>query len=296
MKRVLINTPLVLFLAGCATMGPYSAQDTRFGSRVDLGLIEHDPIREASGLVASRTHTNVLWTHNDSGVPAIYAVNTRGEHLGTYILHGCTGIDWEDITIGTGPDQDYLYVGVIGDNRRHRQSRSICRVREPLVNEHQEPVTQDLHEIDVTSFRYNDGSHDAETLMMDPWSGSFYIISKRVKPAGIYRVTSSFNDKKIITLTRTGELPYKYIVAGDISPDGKEILIKTYTTIYYWRRRPRETLEETLQRPPETVPYTWETGGEAVAWSATADGYFTVSEENLGIPARLYFYPRLSGH
>jgi len=280
---------------GCASLNQYSSSTIRFGPRNNLGLIEYDPIREASGIVASRNNANILWIHNDSGTPAVYAVNTRGKHLGIYILHGCTDGDWEDITIGAGAgaDRDYIYIGAIGDNQSQRKSRSICRMQEPRVSEYQTPVTQHIYDVDVLNFRYPDGSHDAETLMADPVSGDLYIVTKRVNPAGIYRVPPVFPAEEPITVERIADLPFKYVVGGDVSPAGLEILIKTYTAIYYWRRPPGEALAQILRRPPETVPYIWEPGGEAVGWGAAAQGYYTVSEESLGIPARLYFYPRL---
>lgn len=299
MKKITLISLLILLpllFSGCASMNKYSSSDTRFGSRNNLGLIEHDPIREASGMVASRNNAGVLWVHNDSGVPALYAVNTHGEHLGEYILDGCANSDWEDMTIasGAGLDRDYIYIGAIGDNRRRRETRSICRIIEPQVYADQQPVTRQINNVEVMNFRYPDGSHDAETLMADPLSGELYIISKRVRPAGIYRLPLAFSEKQLITADRLAELPYKYIVSGDISRTGMEILVKTYTAIFYWHRLPGESLQETFRRRPETVPYVWESGGEAVAWDAMGRGYYTVSEEYLGVAARLYFYPRLT--
>jgi hypothetical protein len=300
MKKVELFVALIvplLLLSGCASMNQYSSSETRFGSRVNRGFIEHDPIREASGIVASRNNPNVLWIHSDSGTPAVYAINTRGQHLGEYLLHGCMDTDWEDIAIGPGatPDQDYLYIGAIGDNRQRRPSRSICRIAEPQVSDQQEAVSDHIFDVDVVRYRYADGSHDAETLLLDPITGNAYVITKRVKPAGVYQIPLSFTEEAPITVERIAELPYRYLVAGDISADGMEILIKTYTRIYYWRRLAGESLEQTLKRRPRTVPYVVEPQGEAVGWSADGQGYYTVSEEPLGIPARLYFYPRLSG-
>jgi hypothetical protein len=285
-----------LLVMGCASLSRYSSSPTRFGPRQNHGLVEYDQIQEASGIVASRNHANVLWLHNDSGIPELYAINTRGEQLGRYILHGCTDVDWEDIAIGpaTGSEIDYIYVGAIGDNRRQRQSRSICKIPEPSVAEHQQPTIQNIHDVEVINFRYADGSHDAETLMADPLSGDMYIVTKRVKPAGVYRIPATMATDEMMTLTRIAELPYRYLTGGDISAAGTEILIKSYTTIYYWSRLPGESLEAVFGRRPQTAPYIWEPGGEAVAWSATAQGYYTVSEEKLGIAARLYYYPRLT--
>lgn len=286
-----------LVVSGCASMGPYSSGDTRFGARENLGLIAHDPIREASGIAASRNNQGVLWTHNDSGSPpAIYALNLRGEHLGTYLLHGCTDGDWEDISIGPGPapGRDYIYVGAIGDNQARRESRSICRFPEPPVTPGESPVNLDIHDVEVLRFSYPDGSHDAETLMLDPVSGDLLVVTKRVNPVGVYRLVPVFGAADVQMAEPVAGLRMKYVTGGDISPSGSEILIRTYTAIYYWRRGDGETLAETFARPPETVPYTWETGGEAVAWAPGARGYYTVSEENIGIEARLYFYPRLA--
>ena len=288
---------LPVLISGCASMSQFSSSDIQFGPRQNSGLIEHDPIREASGIVASRDNAKVLWTHNDSGIPALYAVNTRGEHLGVYILEGCDYSDWEDITLaesaGLGPD--YIYIGAIGDNKRQHKTRSICRIMEPRVDADQEAVTQHINNVEVMNFRYPDGSHDAETLMADPLSGALYIITKRVTPAVVYRLPLAFPVQGLITAEPVAELPWKYITGGDISRSGEEVLVKTYTAIYYWQRLPGASLQETFLQRPETVPYIWEPGGEAVAWDADGKGYYTVSEENLGLPARLYFYPRLPG-
>jgi len=299
MKKVCLTITLVflaLLLSGCASLNQYSSDETRFGSRMNRGFIEHDPIREASGIVASRNNANVLWIHNDSGTPSIYAINTRGEHLGEYLLHGCMDTDWEDIAIGPGAaaGQHYLYIGAIGDNRSIKPSRSICRITEPQVSEQQPAVSEHIFDIDVVHYHYAEGSQDAETLLADPLTGNLYVITKRVYPAGVYKVPWSMMEDVPQILERIAELPYRYIVGGDMSPDGMEILLKTYTRIYYWRRQPGESVEQTLQRPPETVPYIVEPQGEAVAWDADGQGYYTVSEEPLGIPARLYYYPRLT--
>ncbi len=299
MSRIITSwlTLLLPVFSGCASMNQFSSSDIQFGSRQNLGLIEYDPIREASGIVASRDNANVLWTHNDSGIQALYAVNTRGEHLGVYILDGCDYSDWEDITLAEGAvqERDYIYVGAIGDNKRQRKTRTICRIIEPWVHEDQEPVTQHINNVEIMNFQYPDGSHDAETLMADPLTSTLYIITKRVTPAVVYSLPLVFSEQRLITADRVAELPYKYIVGGDISRSGEEILVKTYTAIYYWHRLSGASLYETFSQRPETVPYIWESGGEAVAWDAEGLGYYTVSEEYLGLPARLYFYRRLPG-
>ena len=70
---------VLAFVVFCTMLGlNLYGDDTFFGDRVDLGLIEHDTVNEASGIAASRKNSGVLWTHNDSGGSAcVYALNTQ---------------------------------------------------------------------------------------------------------------------------------------------------------------------------------------------------------------------------
>ena len=110
MLRMLIIISL-LILAACAGRTPIEADSTPeptvdlFGPREEKGLIAADEISEASGLVASRQNTNVLWTHNDSGDSSrLYALDTEGRDLGVYTLAEIDPRDWEDIALGPGPE------------------------------------------------------------------------------------------------------------------------------------------------------------------------------------------------
>src|SRR5690554_2695558 len=69
------------------------------GPSAQIGRIDHPPIRESSGLVASRRQPGVFWTHNDSGnPPAIYAIDRTGKLLGEWRI-GAINHDWEDIAL-----------------------------------------------------------------------------------------------------------------------------------------------------------------------------------------------------
>ena len=74
------------------TLGVYS-QQPQFGGQVDLGIIEYDEIREASGIAASRKNSNVFWTHNDSGDEnRLFAFDEQGRHLGEIVYSLVDGI------------------------------------------------------------------------------------------------------------------------------------------------------------------------------------------------------------
>lgn len=272
------------------------AQEPLFGQPEVRGLITFDEINEASGIAASKINIGVLWTHNDSGDSArIFAMNIHGEHLGVYRIEGVTNRDWEDIEVGPGPDENknYIYIAETGDNFAQYETKFIYRVPEPDVDSNQAPVYATLKNCDVITFKYPDGPRDAETILVDPLTKDIYIVSKREKNVRVYlaRYPQSLKDTIIIKYMLT--LPFTMIVGGDISYNGEEILLKTYDKVYYWKRKPEESVAQTLKDKYYNLPYIHEPQGEAIGWSYNANGYYTVSEEETEIPAYLYFYPRL---
>ena len=84
-----------------------------------IGRLDHPPIREASGLVASRRYPGVFWVHNDSGDTArVFAMSTSGRHLAEVQLLGVEANDWEDMAIVAAPDggPDRLVIADMGDS------------------------------------------------------------------------------------------------------------------------------------------------------------------------------------
>lgn len=275
----------------------------QFGPREDRGLIEAHSINEASGLVASRRNREVLWTHNDSGDGShLYALDTRGRDLGVYTLAGIKPRDWEDIAIGPGPQpgQDYIYVADIGDNRARNDLKYIYRVLEPTVNTAKSRVEKTLQGTKRITFYYPQGNVDAETLLSDPLNGDLYVIAKRSTTVMVYRAPFPQSTSRVIMLEPVTTLTFNTVlglgqsgqgaVGGDIALSGLEILVKTYGEVLYWSRDSGE--EPLFAAAPLQVHYLLEPQGEAIAWAIDGNGYYTVSEERQGIPARLYFYPR----
>jgi hypothetical protein len=268
---------------------------------MDMGLIEYSPpIIEASGIAASRKNPGVLWTHNDSGDRSrIYALNTQGRHLGVYNIGGIIAArDWENIAVGPGPitDEQYIFIGDIGDNYAAYDLKYIHRVVEPDVSDMQTANEITLSDVETITFVFSDGKRDAETLMVDPLTKDIYVVSKRETYVHVYRIpypqstTETITADYVATLDLTGgeKPPQSLTVGGDISHSGREILIKTRSTIYYWLKTPEQNLWDVFNHSPITVPYIEEPHGEAVTWAYDAKGYYTVSEGR----AHLYFYPR----
>lgn len=157
--------PLLLLAPACRKPSPTGVQLDR-------------RVREPSGIVASRTHANILWTHGDSGrAPKLYAVDAQGALVAELAVAGVENVDWEDIALD---EHGNLWIGDIGNNSSNRKDLVVYRVAEPDPNAGLESVGVD-HRV---HFRYPDqddfsdsrGPFDAESLFW--WSGSLWLATK----------------------------------------------------------------------------------------------------------------------
>src|SRR5690606_1881830 len=115
-----------------------SVVDSLYTAPHALGTLDNDDIDEASGLVASKLHPSLLYTHNDSGgEPEVYMIDTLGKYQGKIVLEGSHNRDWEDIAIGPGRKAEisYIYIGDIGDNDAKRDKVHVYRFPEPKALE-----------------------------------------------------------------------------------------------------------------------------------------------------------------
>ena len=156
-----------------------------------------------------------------------------------------------------------------------------------------------VRQVDAIRVMYPDGPRDAETLLVDPLTKDLYILSKRERLVNIYRVAFPQRTDSLNALEKLGQIPREQIgileqlVGGDVSADGKEILLKSYVQVFYWQRKDEQTsLVDLLQTAPTMLPYLPEPQGEAIGFAADGSGYFTLSEQQSGIKPRLYFYAR----
>jgi hypothetical protein len=125
--------------------------------------------------------------------------------------------------------------------------------------------------------------------MIDPLDQKIYIVSKRENSVGLYSAPLSSKVGNIITLKKETTLFFKapkgakWITAGDISIDGRVVVIKSYIHIYYWDRRKGETLAQCLKRPYVGLPYKPEQQGEAVGLTHNGRSYYSISEGKYGV-------------
>ncbi|HEY4208999.1 MAG TPA: hypothetical protein VGM31_19375 [Puia sp.] len=274
-------------------------------------FLDDDRINETSGIAASHLNPGFLYVHNDSGDSSRFFAITPDGHLQTILdFNGDPALplgvtDCEDIAVGPGPDPNssYVYIGDIGDNNGGRKHITIYRIKEPILE--RRPVDSARSSgsgIDSTApfkhlsaeplfLQYPDGPRDAETLMLDPIEKLIYIVSKREDSVHVYSTPLNFKAHDKVILTKHTNLYFpgtnNWITAGDISADGAQILVKSYTKVYFWPRPAQEPVWKTLQRPPTTLPYIIEPQGEAIGFDFAGAGYYTVGE---GKRPELFYY------
>ncbi|HEY1358192.1 MAG TPA: hypothetical protein VGF21_07800 [Thermoleophilaceae bacterium] len=240
---------------------------TRLHARV-VGHVDSAAATELSGLVLSRTHHGVLWSHNDSGgLPELFAIGLDGRLRGTLHLIGATNVDWEDIAAAGGS----LYAGDIGDNLAQRPSITVYKVSERSLDGWAQPERFDL--------RYPDGAHDAEALLVDPTDGSLVVITKSLSgEASAYEARPGRETMRRVARIRLGNaLP---VTAADVSADGRTVVVRTYDRLFVWSRRRGETLAHVFHRSPCTAGADLLVEGQGESAALTKDGraLYTVPE------------------
>lgn len=238
--------------------------------------LENIWLNEASGLACGKAVSNVFWSHNDSGdPPRIFAFGAHGEDYATCYLEGIHHKDYEDICLGSLQGIPYIFVADIGDNLNKREKVKIYQFLEPKIDTtlRETSISIEASQIKTWTLNFPDGARDAESIMFDPIDASLYIISKREEMVGVYQVL----DQPENNLELVAQLPLTWVVAADISGDGKNISIKTGEEIWNWKRRNKEPLGEVLQSTPLKLPYEKEKQGEAFAWDNFGN-YYTIGE------------------
>jgi hypothetical protein len=197
-----------------------------------VGRIGHEPIEESSGLIASRQHGGVFWTHNDSGHPAVlFAIDREGKLIAELPVQA-RNVDWEDIAID---DENRLYIGDIGNNARRRTEVVVYRLPEPDPRAERPAGAPPLMVERNWRLRYPEEPFDAEALFVH--GGHGYIISK-VRPfraAGLYRFPLE-GEAGPITLERMAAVPVRFpVTAADISEDGRRLAVLTVGGLYVFQ-------------------------------------------------------------
>ena len=249
-----------------------AAQDSLPSVMERTGTFRWRGLTESSGVAVSRNHPGILWTHNDSGdKPVIYAVNLAGDLIAAYSVRGARAVDWEDIALSKckGGTEYCLYVADTGDNSQKRKNVSIYVVPEPDPTDRQPTDTLATEPALEVRFRYPDGPHDTEAILVDS-TGKITLITKG-RSGAILRfavrhdvsrdssVAKLVDTLRIVPLRTLGRL----VTGASLSPNGRRVVIRTYSELYFFAKKDDDRLV------PDGVPC-WlgaaEPQGEGVAF------------------------------
>lgn len=264
-----------------------------FSSNPDhLGTVN---LSETSGLAISINNPGMLWAHNDSGHSnSISLIEIATAQIkARYKITGTNNNDWEDMEIAINPENNepYIYVGDIGDNDENRPLYTIYKFKEPIYQEDHPALgvtIWDPEDFSAIKFNYPDGSHDAETLLVDPSTQDIFLVTKRDVVSTLY--VAPYPQEETTTLYKAGEFSFRLASGGNVALDGNKILIKNRQEIFYWSVTEGETFVQALERTPVKAPYVGEPQGEAICFDS-AYNYFTLSEAlNNSTPPTLYKY------
>ncbi len=193
-------------------------------------------ITEASGIAQSKSNPGYLWVEQDSGnPPAIYLLSHDGFVKDSVRIVGPSNRDWEDMALAAGPvpGKNYIYIAELGDNNAVYPTYSFYRFEEPL------PDQDEVTAVDTIKFTYPDESHDAEAFLVDNNTKDIYIITKRDAKSKVYRLAYPQSTTENNEAVFVADLDYTGVVSAAISPDGKEIIIKNYTTLFLLYKKGR---------------------------------------------------------
>lgn len=266
-------------------------------TRTQCGVMAKGTMPEVSGLACSRTTPGYLWAHGDENTGSkkkIIAVQPDGSLAMTVTLSNDPGRDdWEDIATGVYEERNYIFLGAFGDNDlAYKDAYYIYYFEEPAI-------TSGTKDISVQYIRFgfpDDKAHNTETLMYDPIEQMFYIADK-VKGGVCTLFKLPFRTDygtTIQTLTKVTELgngsKFNFLTAGDITPDGKWMAIKSKKYVLLWEREGTESLSTTVLRlPVQIAAYQEEEQGESIAWK-DATTFYTTSDSKKDTP--IYQYVR----
>ncbi|HKP69577.1 MAG TPA: hypothetical protein VJV05_09855 [Pyrinomonadaceae bacterium] len=295
---VILVAALIAVAGSCshASSGSqYTVDPNEFSGDYDkpvvVGRIESNEITESSGIASSLCQPNVLWTHNDSGDDAfIYAISTKGAHLGTFEVENARNDDWEDIASYKDPSGVcYLYIGDTGNNKKGASQQTIYRVKEPTVSpdasssSRKSPI--ETEPASAAYFKYPEAVHDAETLMVRQANGDVYVLTKRVDgPSVVFKIGPQFGSDAAVVASKVGEVslpavPNGLMTGGAISPDGKRVILCDYSSAYELQLGASANFDDIWKQKPVPVNIGERKQGEAITFSPDGTSIFATSEK-----------------
>ena len=302
MKTIAKFSIFVIFVSGSAVLlsacskvisngRSSNSSSPLFDKPTVIGKIQSNEVIESSGIVASKCQLGVYWTHNDSGDgPNIYAINEKGENLGTFRVSNSQNDDWEDIAeFKDSSGKCFIYIADVGDNKTRRAEETIFRVPEPPISDSTRGTTSKnsitTEPASALNFRYPGIQRNSETLMVNPQTGDIYVLTKSIERASeVFKLAGNFGKSDITVAAKIADLavpnvPNGQLTGGDISDDGRHVVLCDYSWAYEIEL-PANTknFDEIWGVKPDRIDFGKVSQAEAVGYSPNGSAIVITSE------------------
>jgi len=221
-----LRSAFALVAATCITLAaaalPAVAADPTPAPK-KMFTIDDARIKESSGLAKSQKYEDLYWTVNDSSDSArVFGIDTDGD-VKAVLKFKAEVRDVEAIAVDR---EGTIYIADIGDNTKSRDMVEIYTIPEPDSLESAENVR--YHRYD---FKYPDGAHDAETLLVQPETNQLFIVTKSSKGGAIYSAPGTPSREGTNRLTKLAAAPAGVFTDGTFLPDGQRAVLRTYVDV-----------------------------------------------------------------
>lgn len=294
---ILATLPMSAGLALVTAVTPASADPTPAASATGASAkpgqriceVREPALKEASGLAVTENGYAAVADGGES--LRVYLLDGKCK-VTSYIRTGRNPFDPEDLAVGA---DGTLWVGDIGDNKPERDSVALFKIR------------RGEQRADLYRMRYPDGVHDAEALLVPP-QGNPVIVTKQVGGAALYTPATELDAERTVDLRKVGQITLTatgtsggplgsvgqtLITGGAVSPDGRKVVLRSYTDAYEWDVTGNDIGAAITKGKPRRTPLPDEPQGEAITYTRDGKAYVTVSEarEENGRPQLLRYQP-----
>ncbi len=206
--------------------------------------LECRELTESSGIAASLNDNKLVWSHNDSGGrPRLYLFEAKSGNLrSVFEIQNVPNIDWEDICCFRLNGKNYLAIGDIGDNARHRDHIEICIIEEPKLPSDDRSATLEnpklISPLVTLKVNYPEAVYDCEALAFDAAQKRFILITKDYLMARVMSVPldtallakpgsqATLKAEQIQTITIT------LVTGADICEENRQLVVCNYGAAY----------------------------------------------------------------
>ena len=249
---------------------------------------------EASGMARDPRRPDLFWIHNDSGnEPVLFAVDAAAALAGTTPVADATNRDVEDLATARCPEGWCLFYADIGDNLSVHPDVRVHRLPLPPLPTDAAVPSAAVSPLMSYTLVFPGGPRDAESLFVDSERGELGVVTKgRADIVELYVADLATLESVDgpVALERVGSLDVpigdntaQFVTGADLSPDGRRLAVRSYTTVYLWDWDGAANFDTLAAPRSGTLIPALEPQGEGIAFTTDGTALYLASE---GVGAR----------